>query len=360
MKKLGLISGKKSKRIFLFPEHVKTLASSNILVNLPKGYGKNLGIDDNQYLSAGAKVLKDSKNVILASDIVCKVDAFDKSEISAMDGKTAITMANYLANVDMLYEMLKNNVKGYAWNALSEKGQYIFFPELEKIKGRHAALQIEWALANKGLGVSAANAKGNVKPKILILNATWAAHEAICSLLAHNMDVTLLDNDLKYCQELKSSDEIKKILSIYKGHLDIADSKFETMVKLFPQHNGFIYTSVDPFNKTKPRITTEMAKSMPAGSILIDASCENGYGFQFQKKFVPETIKLDSVGNVNYSCIKDITDLYPYASSQVIANNSLKLLKDLANDKTDDFADILICKDGKVLNSEINKQLKLY
>lgn len=360
MKKIGLISDKKSKKVFFLPKAIEKLTASGIIVNIPKNYGKNIGIEDNIYFRAGAKVWKDNKTVIKSSDIICKTNAFNKKDLGLMRNKIAITMANYLANVDMLYEMMKDNIQAYAWGSLNQNGSYVFFPQLEKIKGRHAALTIEWALANKGLGISSANAEGIDKPRILILNATWAAYEAICALLANNMDVTLLDNDIKYCNDLINSDEIRKLCAIYKTKVDVSTSDFETMMKLFATHNGFIYTSTDPFNKTKPRITTEMAKAMPKGSVLVDAACENGYGFQFQKNFTENKIDFVKLENVVYSCVSDITDLYPMASSQIISNNSIEPIKDLACDKTDALNDILVCKDGKCQNQEIKKQLNLY
>ena len=61
-----------------------------------------------------------------------------------------------------------------------------------------------------------------------------------------------------------------------------------------------------------------------------------------------------------FSTIKDMTDLYPMATSSIISKASTKLLKDLCNDKTDAFASILITKDGKCLNEDIKKQLRLF
>ncbi len=337
MKKIGLIRDKKNSRVFLLPESVKQITSSGITVYVPRGYASKLGISDADYGAAGAYIVNNNNYVIARSDIVCKVEAFNKKEINSLKNKTAITMANYVANVDMLYQMLKNNVKGYAWKNLTKGGHYVFFPEIEKLKGLFVAKEL---------------IKNKVKPKVLILNAAWAGQEAMRILLANNMDVTLLDNDSKYLSELKNSEKAG-------SHLHVANAKYETLTELFPKHHAFIYTCPDPFSLTKPRITGKMAESMPQGSILIDAACENGYGFQFQKKLLTSKLVTRKIGKSNFLCPKDISELYPKEYSQIVSVHSAEYLKLVANDKTESLSSILICKDGQVVNKYVNKQLCL-
>ncbi len=349
MKKLGFILDKNSKKVFILPDEVKQLTSKGIAVNLPKNYGATVNVDESKYVIAGATILNDSKAVITSSDIICKPQVFNKKELGLMSGKIAVTMANYLANVEMIFLMLTNNIKSYAWGSLTDNGQYVFFEDLEKIKGKFAAKKVVEVLKTK-----------KYKPRVLVLNATWASYEAIAYLLAHNMNVTLLDNDSKYCRELKNTPEIKKICLAHNTHLDIKDASFETLAKEFRSYDGFINTCIDPFNRTKPRITEDMAKSMAKGSILVDEACENGYAFHFQKKFAPIEDKLEKVGESSYSCVADISELYPFDSSKIISTKSVKYLMQMAEDKTEDFSDILITKDGRCFNKEINRQLKLF
>lgn len=349
MKKIGFILDKNSKKVFILPDDVKQLTSKGIVVNLPKGYGNTVYIDESKYVIAGAKILANSKAVITNSDIVCKPQAFNKNELKLMSGKTAITMANYLANVEMLYLMLKNNIKSYAWSSLSQDGQYVFFADLEKIKGKHAAKKVIENFKNK-----------KTQPRAMVLNATWASYEAITYLLAHKANVTLFDNDSKYCRELKKDQEIIKLSKQNNVGLDFKDAKFDTLLKAFPTHNAFINTCIDPFNRTKIRITEEMAKSMAPESILVDESSENGYAFHFIKKFVSLEDKIEKIGKSNFSCVADITELYPKETSQIISTKSVDYLAMMANDQTEIFSDILITKDSKCVNKEINKQLKLF
>ena len=117
MKRIGILYDKDSKKVFLLPKEVKALVSKGITVNIASGLGGSVGVVDNIYATAGAKVYNSWQEVINASDVLLKTNAFSKTEIKAIKNKTAITMANFLVNVDMLlyngYNVDKDDIFNY-------------------------------------------------------------------------------------------------------------------------------------------------------------------------------------------------------------------------------------------------------
>jgi len=114
MKKIGLISDRKSKKLFLLPAQVKELRAKNVEVFVNADYGKPLSIADAEYVNAGAVLCKNAAEVIAKTDVILKVNAFKSGEIKACNKKIMVTMANYIVNADMILEMLKNNVTSLA------------------------------------------------------------------------------------------------------------------------------------------------------------------------------------------------------------------------------------------------------
>lgn len=352
MKRIGILYDKDSKKVFLLPEQVKQLTAKGINVNVAEGIGRGLGIPDNAYLSAGARIYKEYQSVIEASDILLKVNAFVEGELKHMKGKIAITAASFLANVDMLYHMLTNKVTGCEWMSLASKGEYVIFPDIEAQKANVTMVAIKQALQN--------GFKGKYKypehPKMVILNATFGAIALAKLALKDGYEVTIADNDATYLESLKRS------FARLGGTFLTCDAGYETILKQVKDKNIFVTTTINPAELTKLRITQEVPALMPNGSLLVDTSCQNGYAFHFIKKFAKKGLEWVEIDKRYYLAPADMTELCARTASEIISKNSLPYLVSIANNGTKDECLIKItnCEDGKVISALINKQLHLY
>jgi len=378
MKSLGLIFDKNTRKVFLLPEDVKKITSAGVKVFVALSYGATNNINDIDYTNAGAEVI-DVKSVVENADIILKVNAFTKNEIKAMNGKTAITLANFIVNVDMLYEMLVNNVKSYEWIGLVTNNSYAFFQHLEEIKGKYAINKTKTLLpkiteefknnpkvakekerlAKKGIEL---NIFKGIKNKVLVLNASFASDVIIRQSLMLGWDVTLLDNDAKYCHALLKDQEIQSLISHDGGTLQTMPATFDNLESQFKVNNIFFNTCINPTVKTGLRITKDMIESMPCASLAFDLSCENGFAFMFQKSLLKEDEHIEcysKITNTTFVCPKNITDLFPTEASQIISNNSVDTLIKVAKDETGCVSDILVTKEGKCYSSYINKTLHI-
>lgn len=362
MKRIGILYDKESKKVFLLPNEVKALVQKGIQVTISTGLGATLNITDAEYKAAGANICEDWKNVISASDILLKVDAFNKNELKLMSKKIAISMVNYLVNVEMLYYMLTNNVAGLEWCALMNHSSFVFFPELEELKAPYILNRVKDAFA-KGLSKKKKDKVVYPKtPKMLIINATFAGIALAKLALSSGFDVIIADDDENYLKDLQKSDEIKNIISKAKTNLSFIAANYDVLVKQVKTCHVLVNTAVSPTDKTMLRITKQMAESMPKGSVLIDAACEFGYSFHFIKKYAsdePEWLKLDKVF---YLAPKDMTNALAKQASQIISKKSVDYLIDVAQKGTDNQTiwKITNCVDGKVMNATLNAKLKLY
>lgn len=353
MKKIGILYDKESNKTFLLPNEVKALTEKGITVNVLVGLGIPAGVSEKEYLAAGAKIYNKWQTIIQASDIILKVNAFNKAELALMTKKIGITTANFLNNVDMLLYMLQNKVTGLEWLALANRSGYVFFPQLEELKASYLMKLIKDTLS-RGLAKKAKDRVVYPKhPKLLILNATFAGVALAKLALAEGYSVTIADNDTKYLTELKNSS---------LENIDYVDSNFDTLLEQIRDTNVFVNTAINPTDLTKLRITKDMVESMPKGSLAIDAACEYGYAFHFIKKYADETIKWNKLGNSFYLAHEDLTGCFAKQASEIISKKSLGFLMDVVEQGTNNSTiwKITNCEDGKVVNSMINAKLKLY
>ena len=352
MKRIGILYDKDSKKAFLLPDQVRELTSKGINVNITEGLGKGLGIPDTSYLSAGARIYKQYTSVIEASDIILKASAFVSGELAHMKDKIAITTANFLANVDMLYFMLINKVTGCEWMALTDKGKYVIFPEIEEAKAQLTMTTITQAMAN---GFKH-KYKYPQNPKMLILNATYGAIALAKLALNAGYDVTIADNDTKYLETVKQS------LSKISKTIHICDANYETLLAQVKDKNIYVATTINPTDLTKLRITQESPALMVPGSMLIDMSCQNGYAFHFIKKFAKKELEWIEIDKRFYLAPADMSELIYKTASEIISKNSVQYLIDIAKQGTVSscLKNIINCQEGKVISALINKKLNLY
>lgn len=350
MKRIGILYDKESKNLFLLPNQVKALSSYGVSVSIIAGMGNKFNTPDSEYLTAGAVIHSKWSEVIANSDIIIKTNAFSKAEIKAIGNKTAITMASFLNNVDMLYEMLTNNVTGVQLLCQNKLGKYEIFEELEQLKAPFILKQLQNAFRT-GL---AKRKKDKVvypaNPKILILNISPLSIAFAKIATKAGFIVTLADDDFEQLQQLKDS-----IMN-----LEICDAGYETLVEQVKQNNALITTIPDPTSPAKNRITKQMAESMPKGSLIIDAGCEFGYSLQFVKKWPDAGLVWNKIGSSYYLTNENLTNLLPAEASVTISEASVDALVAFARDKIDNVSNIIVCKNGKIVDANVATKLKLY
>lgn len=354
MKKIGLIYDKESKYIAILPSEIKKLVDKGVTINVLSGYGKCIKIEDNSFSSLGAHIFHDWKEVIANSDVLVKTNAFNKAELEKIGDKVAITMVNYLTNVNMLYYMLQNKTTGLEWKCLRKDFEFSLFNKIEEAKAEFVVSSIQNALKTGLSKKPKEQVTYPTDPKILILNASPAGLSIAKQAVALGWKVTVAENDTNKVSSLKKAKEFKSV--------EFIDAGFESLVSQFKTSLIFVNTIINPLERTKLRITKEMALSMPKGSILVDEACENGYAFHFVKKFADKELRWNKLNHVYYLAHEDISSLIAQKISQIISIGSVDSFFGIAKEgiENKNILALVNCKDSKVTNALINNELKLY
>ena len=83
------------KRISITPDTSKNLKDLGLKVFLEKGYGESLGYSDDEYKNKGAEFLNNRNEVILKSDLICKVNLPEKEELDSLRENTNVIISNF-------------------------------------------------------------------------------------------------------------------------------------------------------------------------------------------------------------------------------------------------------------------------
>ena len=119
------------KRVAVTPEIAKKYIGLGFEVLLPENYGQHLGIQKEEYLELGVKILKDEKEIINSGDIIAQVGLFsdDKQELLS-ENQILIGSLNPFSNKNKLDNLIKKKVNIFSLELfleLREHNLWIFY-----------------------------------------------------------------------------------------------------------------------------------------------------------------------------------------------------------------------------------------
>lgn len=126
------------RRRGLLPEEMKTIRNCGQLY-FEKGYGESVGVEDSQYIEAGAHIV--TREEALACDIIVDVKLGDADYMDQLDsGKILVGWAHTVQNTEFTSKVLEGKHTVVAWEEIYENGRYIFYRNRE-LAGESAIMQ---------------------------------------------------------------------------------------------------------------------------------------------------------------------------------------------------------------------------
>lgn len=314
MKTIGFpISHKESEnRRALLPTEVRLIKHPEMLF-FETGYGNVLGIQDVEYIEAGANVV--SRDEILKKDIICDPKIGDADYLNTLSNQVIFGWIHAVQNRSITDILIKNHLIAYAWEDMFEDGRHIFWRNNE-LAGEAAVMHAFQCYGKMPYQTNCAvigtgnTARGAVK----VLNMLGA-------------------NVIQYNRHTEN------LLRKEIGNYDVIVNCVLWDVK---RHDHIIYK--DDLNKMKH------------DSMIIDVSCDRNGGIETS---VPTTIENPTyfVNNVLHYVVDHTPSLFyktfSYDNSKVIYH----FLNELVEDNVGEILQkSCIIKDGIILDDRI----KLY
>ena len=107
-------------RVGLTPSSVQKIVSSGHDVLIQKNAGANIGFFDNQYVSAGAKILDSAEDVYKSSEMIVKVKEPIPSEYSYLrDDLTLFTYLHLAGDPENAKKLIDTGVTGIAYETVT-------------------------------------------------------------------------------------------------------------------------------------------------------------------------------------------------------------------------------------------------
>ena len=325
-------------RVGLTPDSARKIVASGHDVLIQKNAGANIGFFDEQYLSAGAKIVNSAEDVYKSSEMIVKVKEPIPDEYPFLrDDLTLFTYLHLAGDPENAKKLIDTGVTGIAYETVTASdGSMPLLAPMSTIAGQLAIIVGSYHLLkhNKGKGVMIGKLD-NIEPRVVtVIGAGVAGTQSISKALDNNAFVKVLDTKKSKLQKLESEFGSKNIEYI----LSTSDS-----VQSAINESDMVIGSVYVVGKEAPKVVfKDMLKSMSPGTVMVDVSIDQGGCFETSRPTTHDNPTY-LINDVVHYCVANMPGSVPLTATEALNEATLPFVIDIANKGLD-----------KSLNEDIN------
>ena len=326
--KIGVPKEIKSQenRIGLTPESVKILTSNGNEVMVENNGGFEAGFYNEQYKSAGAKIVDKAEDIFNDSEIIVKVKEPQSSEVKMIkENQIVFTYLHLAAAEELTKGLVDSKSVCIAYETVTDNnGRLPLLAPMSAVAGRMSVQAGAHCLEKnqKGRGLLLGGAPGVDPGNVVILGGGVVGENAAIIATGMKAKVHIVDKSEKRLNELS-----KKF-----GDLIITKLSNETdLEKLISECDLLVGGVLIPGAEAPKLVTKKMLKNMKRGSVIVDVAIDQGGCVETSKPttFAEPTYIVDDV--VHY-CVANMPGGVPRTSTIALNKATLPFLNKLAGD----------------------------
>lgn len=256
-------------RVALTPGGVSQFIGNGHRVLVESGAGLGSGFTNEDYVSAGAEILEDRKQVWDAEMVMKVKEPLAEEYAYFRQGLVLFTYLHLAAEPELAKALTEKGVTAIAYETVTDGRSLPLLTPMSEVAGRMAA-QIGAQFLEKpkgGKGILLAGVPGVSRGKVTIIGGGGVGTNAAKMAVGLGADVTMIDLN---ADRLRQLDDIfgHQIKTLMSNPVNIADSVAEADL--------LICAVLIPGAKAPTLVTEEMVKQMKPGSVIVDVAIDQG------------------------------------------------------------------------------------
>jgi alanine dehydrogenase len=312
-------------RVALTPAGTQELVKRGHTVHVQSTAGVGSGFSDEQYASAGAKLLPDAASVFAIAEMIMKVKEPVEQEYNLIRKDQLVFTYFHFASYEPLAKaMIATGAVCLAYETVERiDGSLPLLIPMSEVAGRMAiqegAKYLEKPL--KGRGILLGGVPGVKPAKVLILGGGVVGTNAAKIAAGMGADVTIMDLNIT---------RLRYLDDVMPKNVHTMVSNEYTIREMIKDTDLIIGGVLVPGAKAPKLITRDMLKSMRPGTVLVDVAVDQGGCIETCRPTTHEdpTFIIDDV--VHY-CVANMPGAVPYTSTLALTNATLPYAIRLAN-----------------------------
>jgi len=313
-------------RIGLTPESVKTLTSNGHEVLIENNGGFEAGFINDEYKSAGAKIINKAEDIFNDAEIIVKVKEPLLNEVKMIrENQIVFTYLHLAAAKELTQGLIDSNSVCIAYETVTDNnGRLPLLAPMSAVAGRMSVQAGAHCLEKnqKGRGILLGGAPGGEPGNVVILGGGVVGENAAIIATGMRAKVHIVD---------KSAERLKQLTEMF-GDKIIPQLSDETDIeKLISECDLLVGGVLIPGAEAPKLVSKNMLKKMKRGSVIVDVAIDQG-GCVETSKPTTHAEPTYIVDDIVHYCVANMPGGVPRTSTIALNNATLPFLSKLAND----------------------------
>ncbi|MDG2149468.1 MAG: alanine dehydrogenase [Planctomycetota bacterium] len=310
-------------RVAMVPAGADRLVQDGHQVFIQKGAGDGSGIDDQEYVTAGATILPDADAVFESADMIMKVKEPIAEEYGRIrKGQLLFTYFHFAASLELTDAMVASGSDCIAYETVELGGTLPLLTPMSEVAGRmsvqEGAKYLEKPMG--GRGVLLGGVPGVEPGRVLILGGGIVGVNAAKMAAGLGAHVTIMDIDM---------DRLRYLADVMPANVTTRFSNRLAIQEELRSADLVIGAVLVTGEKAPSLVTREDLALMPRGAVIADVAVDQGGCIETIKP----TTHLDPVytvdGVVHYA-VANMPGAVPRTSTFALTNVTLPYARRLA------------------------------
>jgi len=311
-------------RIGLTPDSVKSLTSSGHEVLVENNGGFESGFENEQYKSAGAKIIDKAEDIFNDAEIIVKVKEPLSNEVKMIkENQIVFTYLHLAAAKELTQGLINSKSICIAYETVTDdNGRLPLLAPMSAVAGRMSVQAGAHCLEKnqKGRGLLLGGAPGVEGGTVVILGGGVVGENAAIIATGMRAKVHIVD---------KSEARLKQLTGIFGDKIIPQQSDKIDLNKLIAEADLLVGGVLIPGAEAPKLVTKDMLKLMKRGSVIVDVAIDQG-GCVETSKPTTHAEPTYIVDDVVHYCVANMPGGVPRTSTIALNKATLPFLKKLA------------------------------
>ena len=313
-------------RIGLTPESVKSLVSNGHEVLIENNGGFEAGFDNDQYKSAGAKIVEKAEDIYNDAEIIVKVKEPLSNEVKMIrENQIVFTYLHLAAAKELTQGLINSKAICIAYETVTDNnGRLPLLAPMSAVAGRMSVQAGAHCLEKNqnGRGLLLGGAPGVEGGTVVILGGGVVGENAATIATGMQAKVHIVD---------KSEKRLKQLTDIFGNKIIPEQSDNVDLKKLISKADLLVGGVLIPGAEAPKLVTKDMLKLMKRGSVIVDVAIDQG-GCVETSKPTTHADPTYIVDDVVHYCVANMPGGVPRTSTLALNKATLPFLSRLAKD----------------------------
>ncbi|MBK6435740.1 MAG: alanine dehydrogenase [Rhodanobacteraceae bacterium] len=312
-------------RIGLTPAGARELTHHGHQVMVQRDGGKSIGLTNEMYEKAGARIVDTPEEIFARADMIIKVKEPQPVECAMLrPGQLLYTYLHLAPDPDQTAALVKSGCTAIAYETVTDrKGGLPLLAPMSEVAGRMSIQAGAHALekAQGGSGVLLGGVPGVKPAEVLVIGGGVVGINAARMAMGLNARVTMLDRSL---------DRLKYLDELYGDKITTLYSTIDTIEELLPMTDLVIGAVLIPGAAAPKLVSKKHLSLMRPGSVLVDVAIDQGGCFETSKATTHQHPTYEVDGIIHY-CVANMPGGVARTSTFALTNATLPFAVQLAN-----------------------------